>query len=163
MSRAAAYLPSTPQGRFKILSWVRVWLPPRHRKQRRDVVHRRLHAGPGRLKAGQPQQVECCCAQREQRSGPVAPVAVGILLELGVRIQCQPSMLQRSRTSCSRASGVVRRLLRNRWVAQKGLLPRVPVPRTSTSQLVPIRVSVMCSGACFASSVQMMSRPWLIS
>jgi GT2 family glycosyltransferase len=31
-----------------------------------------------------------------------------------LRIQCQHSMLQRSRTSCSRASGVVRRLVRNR-------------------------------------------------
>ena len=46
-------------------------------------MHPHLHAGPDRLKAGQPQQVECCCAPRGQRSGPVAPLVVGILLELG--------------------------------------------------------------------------------
>jgi hypothetical protein len=45
----------------------------------------------------------------------------------------------------------------------EGLLSRVPVARTSTIQLVPIQVSLMCSGACFARSIQVMSRPWLIS
>jgi hypothetical protein len=34
---------------------------------------------------------------------------------------------------------------------------------TSTFQLVPIQISRMCSGACFARSIQLMSRPWLIS
>ena len=57
-------------------------------------------------------------------------------------------MLQRSRTSCSRASGVVRRLVRNRWVGWNGLPSRVPLTVTSTIQLVPIQTSLMCSGSC---------------
>ncbi len=55
----------------------------RHRQQRRDVVHHRLHAGPDRLKAGQPQQVESR-PQRRHRAGAVAAVVVGVFMELGV-------------------------------------------------------------------------------
>ncbi len=46
-----------------------------------------------------------------------------------------------------------------KWLAVTG----VPVVLTSTIQLVPLQASRMCSGACFARSVQVMSRPWLIS
>ena len=50
------------------------------------------------------------------------------------------------------------------WVdARKGLPSRVPVAVISTIQLVPLQPSRMCSGACFARSVQVMSRPWMIS
>ena len=41
--------------------------------------------------------------------------------------------------------------------------PQLPVALTSTIQLVPIQASLMCSGASLARSVQVMSRPWLIS
>jgi hypothetical protein len=58
---------------------------------------------------------------------------------------------------------VVRRLVRKRWVARKGFSSRLPIAATSTIQLVPIQASLMGSGACYARSVQVMSRPWLIS
>jgi hypothetical protein len=47
-------------------------------------MHHRLHAGSDRLETGQPQQVHCCGAQRGHRAGAIAPVAVGVLMELGV-------------------------------------------------------------------------------
>jgi hypothetical protein len=56
----------------------------RHRQERRDVVHHRLHTGADRLKARQSQQVECCCAQRGHRAGAITSVAVGVFMELGV-------------------------------------------------------------------------------
>jgi len=43
-----------------------------------------LHAGPDRLKHSQPQQAEGCCPERGHRPSSIAPVAVGILMELGV-------------------------------------------------------------------------------
>ena len=42
------------------------------------------HAGPDRLKPSQPQQVEGCRSERGHRPSSIAPVAVGILMELGV-------------------------------------------------------------------------------
>jgi hypothetical protein len=47
-------------------------------------VHHRLHAGPDRLKSSQSQQVEGCRPERGHRPSSIAPVAVGILVELGV-------------------------------------------------------------------------------
>ena len=47
-------------------------------------MHHRLHAAPDRLKATQPQQVQGCGPQRGHRSGAIAPVAMGVLLQLGV-------------------------------------------------------------------------------
>jgi len=47
------------------------------------VTHR-LQAGAHRLKTFQPQQVQCGCPQRGQRTGTVAPVAMGVLMELAV-------------------------------------------------------------------------------
>ena len=72
-------------------------------------------------------------------------------------------MLQRSRTSFSRASGVVRKLVRKKWVCRKVLPSRVPTAAISTIQLVPLQASRMCSGAALARNVQVMARPWLIS
>ena len=62
-----------------------VRLPQRHRQQRRDVVHHRLHPSSNRLKARQSQQVECCSSQAGQCTSAIAPVAVGILVELGAK------------------------------------------------------------------------------
>ncbi len=61
-----------------------LWLTHRHRQQRRDVVHHRLHPSADRLKTSQPQQVECCSSQAGQRTSAITPVAVGVLVELGV-------------------------------------------------------------------------------
>jgi len=47
-------------------------------------VTNRLQTGPNRLKPIQPQQVQGGCPQRGQCTGTVAPVAMGIFLELGV-------------------------------------------------------------------------------
>ena len=55
-----------------------------HPQQGCDVVHHRLHAGADRLIPGQPEQVESCRTQRGHRSCAIAPVAVGVLMELGV-------------------------------------------------------------------------------
>jgi len=63
---------------------VGLWLAHRHRQQRRDVVHHRLYPGANRQKARQSQQVECSCAQRGHRADAICPVAVGVLVELGV-------------------------------------------------------------------------------
>ena len=52
--------------------------------QRRDVVHHRLHPSADRLKTSQPQQVECCSSQAGQRTSAIAPVSVGVLVELGL-------------------------------------------------------------------------------
>ena len=57
------------------------------------------------------------------------------------------------------ARGVARRLVRKRCLALNGLPPRRPVLTNSTIQLVPTHSSRMCSGASFARSVQVMSRP----
>lgn len=43
-----------------------------------------LHAGSDRLKTSQSDQVEGCRPQRRHRSGPFAPVAMGVLVQLGV-------------------------------------------------------------------------------
>jgi len=47
-------------------------------------MHHRLHAGSDRLETGQPQQVHGCGAERAHHSGAIAPVAVGVFMELGV-------------------------------------------------------------------------------
>ena len=47
-------------------------------------MHHRLHARADRPESRQAQQVESCSSQRGHGSGAVAPVAVGILMELGV-------------------------------------------------------------------------------
>jgi hypothetical protein len=65
-----------------------------------------------------------------------------------------------NRQLCSSASGVVRRLVMNRFVALNGLPSRVPVAITSAIQLVPCQLALMCSGASLALKVQLMSRPW---
>ena len=57
---------------------------PRHRQKCSDVVHHRRHPSADRLKTSQPQQVECCSSQAGQRTSAIAPVAVGVLVELGV-------------------------------------------------------------------------------
>jgi len=68
-------------------------------------MHHRLHAVENRLKTNQPEQVERCRTQAGQRTSAIAPVAVAILVELGVADPV-PAI-----------DGVVRRLVRNRWVA----------------------------------------------
>jgi hypothetical protein len=45
----------------------------------------------------------------------------------------------------------------------EGLGVTGPVAATSTIQLVPLQASRMCAGACFARSIQVMLRAWLIS
>ncbi|MCX5954479.1 MAG: hypothetical protein NTZ40_13520 [Cyanobacteria bacterium] len=72
-------------------------------------------------------------------------------------------MLERSLTSFSSAFGVVRRLVSNKWEAWKDLPSRVPVAVASRIQLVPIKDSLMCFGASFARSVQLMSSPLRLS
>ncbi len=72
------------QGRFKVSARLGLWLTDRHRQQRRDVVHHRLHPSADRLKTRQPQQVECCSLQAGQRTSAIAAVAVGVLVNLGV-------------------------------------------------------------------------------
>lgn len=43
-----------------------------------------MHAGPDLLKAAQPQQFERCCSKCGNSAGAIAPVAVGVIMELGV-------------------------------------------------------------------------------
>jgi hypothetical protein len=47
-------------------------------------MHHRLHASPDRLKPSQAHQVQGGGAQRGHHAGAIAPVAVGVLMELGV-------------------------------------------------------------------------------
>ena len=47
-------------------------------------MHHRLQASPDRAKPSQPQQVHRCGAQGGHHSSAIAPIAVGILMELGV-------------------------------------------------------------------------------
>ena len=47
-------------------------------------MHHRLHPASNRLKTGQSQQVEGCRSQRGHCSGAIAPVAMGVLVELCV-------------------------------------------------------------------------------
>ena len=47
-------------------------------------MHHRLDARADRLKPSQAQQVESWGSQRGHHSGAIAPLAVGILVELGV-------------------------------------------------------------------------------
>ena len=47
-------------------------------------MHHRLDAFQDRLKSSQSEQVEGCRAQRRHCSGAVAPITVGVLIELGV-------------------------------------------------------------------------------
>lgn len=58
---------------------------------------------------------------------------------------------------------MVRRLVRNRCVARKGLPPLLPLATTFTIQLVPTQSALMVSGASLARSAEVMSRPWLFS
>ena len=47
-------------------------------------MHHHLHAGADRLIPGQSEQVQSCRAQRGHRSGAIAQIAVGVLMELGI-------------------------------------------------------------------------------
>ena len=47
-------------------------------------MHHRLDATTDREKSSQPQPVENCRSQRGQRSGAIAVVTLGVLMELGV-------------------------------------------------------------------------------
>ena len=109
----------------------------------------------------EPKQVQGQSAQRGQHRCTGAAIAVIILMELGVvkRSQCQLSMHQRSLTSCSKAFGVVRRLVRKRCRWREGFPARLPLTTSSTIQLLPGQSSVMKSGACLALSGQVVSRP----
>jgi hypothetical protein len=77
-------------------------------------VHHRLYASPDRAESSQAHQVQGGGAQRGHDAGTIAPLAVGILVELGVPDPVPALMFKRSRTTPSRASAVVRRLVRNR-------------------------------------------------
>jgi hypothetical protein len=60
------------------------WLAHGHCQQRLDVVHHRLNSSADRAEASQTQQVQGGGAQRGHHAGAIAPIAVGILMELGV-------------------------------------------------------------------------------
>jgi hypothetical protein len=47
-------------------------------------VHHRLDASLDRAEPSQPQQVQCGGSQRDHHAGAIAPVAVGVLTDLGV-------------------------------------------------------------------------------
>jgi len=47
-------------------------------------VHYCLQPCPDRLKTCKPEHIEGCCAQRGHRAGAIAPVTVGILMQLCV-------------------------------------------------------------------------------
>jgi hypothetical protein len=47
-------------------------------------MHHRLQSSPDREEPGQAQQVQCCSAKRGHHAGAIAPIAVGILMELRV-------------------------------------------------------------------------------
>jgi hypothetical protein len=64
------------------IGWL--WLAPGHDQQRLDVVHHGLQSRSNRPEPSQAQQVQGCGAQRGHRAGTITPVAVGILMELGV-------------------------------------------------------------------------------
>jgi hypothetical protein len=69
-------------------------------------------------------------------------------------------MLQRCRISRSKASGVVRMLVINRWhAALRFPLRVVVVVTTSTIQALPGQLALMCSGASLALSSQVVWRP----
>lgn len=112
-----------------------------------------------RVVAVEPKQVQGQSAQRGQHRCTGAAIAVSILMEWVSRSQCQLSMHQRSLTSCSKAFGVVRRLVRKRCRWREGFPARLPLTTSSTIQLLPGHASVMKSGACLALSVQVVSRP----
>ena len=63
---------------------VRLWLAPGHCQQRLDVVHHRLQAGANRAEPSQAQEIQGGGAQRGDHAGAIAPVTVGVLMELGV-------------------------------------------------------------------------------
>jgi hypothetical protein len=126
-------------------------------------VYHRLHPGSNRSKTSQPQQVHRCSSKCGHRSGAIAAVAVGILVELGVwdpvpalyapevSNQLQQGFWGSAQAGEKEVSGL------------KGLAVAAAGGRPSTIQLVPIQASRMCSGAALARSVQVMVRPWLIS
>lgn len=70
-----------------------------------------------RPKPSQPQQIEGCCSHTGNGSSAIAAVTVGVLVELGIADPVPVFNAPSAHTSCSRASGVVRMLVRNRWVA----------------------------------------------
>lgn len=76
------------------------------------------------LETGDPEHVHRSCAQRGHHTGGVTAAAMPFLGDLVIVYPAQLSMLQRCLTSCSRASGVVGRLVRNRCIAHKGLPSR---------------------------------------
>ena len=101
---------------FKVSSLLGRWLTNPYRPPRRDVVQHRLHPSVVRLKTSQSLQVECCSLQA--RISAIDLVEADVLVELGVADPIPALLLRQSRTSYSRVSGVVRRLV-----------PTVSVPR----------------------------------
>jgi hypothetical protein len=90
-------------------------LSPRHRQQRSDVVHHRLHASPDQAKPIQAQQVQCGGAQLGHHAGTVASVVVGVLMELGACVSV-PALY---------APSVAHQLQQGFWRgAQAGVAPR---------------------------------------
>lgn len=73
--------------------------------------------------------------------------------------QCQISLHQRTLISCSKAFGLVRRLVRwdCRW--REELIASLPLTMITAIQLLPDQASVMKSGACLTLKVQVVSRP----
>ena len=61
-----------------------VRLSQRYSQHRRDVVRHRLHPRMDRLKPFESQQVQGSRLESGHRTGTVAPVAIGVLLELGI-------------------------------------------------------------------------------
>ena len=120
----------------------------------------RLQAGADRLKTIQPQKVEGGRPEAGQRTGTVATVAMGILMELGISdpVPALPAPAvphQSQQTFWGGAQACEKQV-----GGPEGLAPPGASVTTSTIQLVPNQAERMCSWASFARSVQVMSRPW---
>ena len=91
-------------------------LSPCCRHQLANVAHHALHARADR-RAPPSQQIQRRRSETSHDACAIASVAMGVLMELVSRIQCHRSMLHQFLASCTTPSGVVRRLVRWRWLA----------------------------------------------
>ena len=101
------------------------------------------------VESSQAQQIQCRGAQHGQHTSAIAAVAVLVLVELRVADPVPAFNAPAPRISRSRASGVVRRLVRNKCLALNGLPSRLPLATSSTIQAVPGQSTLMCSGASY--------------
>jgi hypothetical protein len=151
---------ATTPGLIQSSAKIRLRFSPCIRQQRFHVEHHSLDASRDRTGAKQTLQVQSGGSQRSHHSGAISLVAVGVLMELGVPEPGPALSAPSVRQSLPPGFWGGTEARQKQADRLNEFQSSLPLAVSTTIQLVPIQVSVMCTGACLACSIQMMIRPW---